>query len=306
MLAIAAGYTAREEQIPRFARDGSLSSSSRGRTAAEGSACRRLWGFVSQGAGVRSGKYYVYILASKSRTLYVGVTNDLKRRVYEHKHGVLPGFTSRYRASRLVYFEETENVGSAIPREKQIKQWRREKKVALVEAVNPTWDDLSAEWFEGESKADPSLPFVTLGGARDDRVGLSARAVFAPMSSHGRSSADNCTPSGRSPSGRTACAPWHRPPPFVPREPAARRCETAGQVCSAAAMQVGICWWSDGMVREGSRSLATLGMTQWGLSSRGRSSAEGSACTAVGARQPRGEKQIPRWPRGMARGGRSG
>jgi putative endonuclease len=106
---------------------------------------------------VRQKKYHVYILASRSRTLYVGVTNDLERRVDEHKRGLLPGFTSRYRVSRLVYFEATENVESAIAREKEIKRWRREKKVALIESSNPTWDDLAAEWPEGESKADPPL-----------------------------------------------------------------------------------------------------------------------------------------------------
>jgi len=107
---------------------------------------------------VETKQYYVYIVASKSRTLYVGVTNDLERRVYEHKKGLLPGFTSKYRASRLVYFESTENVESAIAREKQIKSWRREKKVTLIEANNATWEDLSAEWFEEEGgKAGPSL-----------------------------------------------------------------------------------------------------------------------------------------------------
>jgi len=115
---------------------------------------------------VRPKKYYVYIMASKSRTLYVGVTNDLERRVTEHKRGLLPGFTSRYRVSRLVYFEATENVESAIAREKAIKCWRREKKVALIESSNPTWEDLSAEWLGGESKADPSLPLASARGRR--------------------------------------------------------------------------------------------------------------------------------------------
>jgi putative endonuclease len=106
---------------------------------------------------VKSKKCCVYIMASKSRTLYVGVTNNLERRVHEHKRGLLPGFTSRYRVSRLVYFEATENVESAIAREKEIKGWRREKKVALIESSKPTWEDLSAEWLGGEGEADPSL-----------------------------------------------------------------------------------------------------------------------------------------------------
>jgi putative endonuclease len=85
------------------------------------------------------------------------VTNDLERRVAEHRRGLLPGFTSRYRVSRLVYFEIADNVESAIAREKEIKGWRREKKVALIESSNPTWDDLAVKWPEGGSKAAPSL-----------------------------------------------------------------------------------------------------------------------------------------------------
>jgi putative endonuclease len=93
-------------------------------------------------------QYYGYILASRSRNLYVGVTNDLERRVYEHKEKLVPGFTTKYNIDRLVYFETTEDVGAAISREKQIKGWLRSRKLALIESVNPTWDDLSASWFE--------------------------------------------------------------------------------------------------------------------------------------------------------------
>jgi putative endonuclease len=93
-------------------------------------------------------QYYVYILASRSRNLYVGVTNELERRVYEHKQKVVPGFTTKYNIERLVYFEATEDVHSAISREKQIKGWLRSRKIALIESMNPTWDDLSASWFE--------------------------------------------------------------------------------------------------------------------------------------------------------------
>jgi putative endonuclease len=89
--------------------------------------------------------YFVYILANRSRILYIGVTNDLQRRLYEHKHNLVPGFTSRYRMDRLVYFEETGDVQAAIAREKQLKGWLRAKKVALIESVNPTWEDLSVE-----------------------------------------------------------------------------------------------------------------------------------------------------------------
>jgi putative endonuclease len=98
--------------------------------------------------------YFVYIMASRSRNLYTGVTNDLARRVCEHRAGLIAGYTSRYRVTRLVYFEQTPDVRSAIEREKQIKSWRREKKVQLIQAVNPTWKDLSEDWF---GTADPSL-----------------------------------------------------------------------------------------------------------------------------------------------------
>jgi putative endonuclease len=92
--------------------------------------------------------YYVYITASRSRVLYVGVTNELQRRLYQHKHHLLPGFTSRYNVTRLVYFEETADVHSAVAREKQIKGWLRAKKVALIEKANPDWKDLSEGWFD--------------------------------------------------------------------------------------------------------------------------------------------------------------
>ena len=99
-------------------------------------------------------RYYVYIMSSKSRKLYTGVTDNLERRVYEHKSKVLPGFTKRYNISRLVYYETSSDVHAAISREKQIKGWLRAKKIALIESVNPLWEDLSAEWYE---KADSSL-----------------------------------------------------------------------------------------------------------------------------------------------------
>jgi putative endonuclease len=92
--------------------------------------------------------YYVYIMASKSRVLYVGITNDIFRHVWEHRNNVNPGFTSKYRIHRLVYFEILRYVGNAIAREKRIKGWLREKKVALIRSANPTWEDLSEGWFE--------------------------------------------------------------------------------------------------------------------------------------------------------------
>jgi putative endonuclease len=89
--------------------------------------------------------YYTYIMASLSRRVYVGVTNNLIRRALEHKQARIPGFTERYRIHRLVYFESFRYVRAAIAREKQIKTWRRSRKVALIEARNPTWADLSED-----------------------------------------------------------------------------------------------------------------------------------------------------------------
>ena len=92
-------------------------------------------------------EYYVYILASKSGVLYIGVTNDLTRRVVEHKGKTLPGFTRKYNVSRLIYFETFGQIRDAIAREKQLKAWRREKKIVLIEQTNPTWSDLSVGWL---------------------------------------------------------------------------------------------------------------------------------------------------------------
>jgi putative endonuclease len=85
-------------------------------------------------------------MTNRSGTLYTGVTNNLSRRVYEHQQKMVQGFTKKYHVDQLVYFEETESIMSAIEREKQIKGWIRKKKVALIEAVNPYWKDLSEEW----------------------------------------------------------------------------------------------------------------------------------------------------------------
>ena len=91
---------------------------------------------------------YVYIMASKTGTLYVGVTSDIKRRVHEHKQHLIPGFTDKYNVDRLLYFEAFSDPASAINREKQIKRWRREKKVALIDSVNSGWNDLGEDWYE--------------------------------------------------------------------------------------------------------------------------------------------------------------
>jgi putative endonuclease len=92
-------------------------------------------------------RYFVYILASRSRVIYTGITSGLKKRVRQHREGKVPGFTSRYRIHRLVHFESFQDVRAAIGREKEIKGWRRDKKVALIERTNPNWDDLVEEWF---------------------------------------------------------------------------------------------------------------------------------------------------------------
>ena len=89
-------------------------------------------------------------MTNHSRTLYTGVTNNLIRRVYEHKQKMVQGFTQKYNITKLVYFEETQDVWSAISREKQIKGWLRAKKIALIDSVNPAWDDLSKDWYEDE------------------------------------------------------------------------------------------------------------------------------------------------------------
>jgi putative endonuclease len=91
--------------------------------------------------------YYVYILTNRSKTLYIGVTGNLEKRVFEHKHGLTPGFASRYKIDRLVYFERFGDIHAAIAREKQIKGLTRIRKMSLVVSMNPEWKDLSAGWF---------------------------------------------------------------------------------------------------------------------------------------------------------------
>ncbi len=88
------------------------------------------------------GTYFVYILASESGTLYVGITNNLSRRVYEHKNHLIPGFTDEYNCTKLVYFERYPSPVSAIEREKQLKNWRREKKEKIIRTMNPGWTEL--------------------------------------------------------------------------------------------------------------------------------------------------------------------
>jgi putative endonuclease len=97
-------------------------------------------------------RYFVYILASRSRTLYIVVTGDIERRVLQHKQREGSAFTTKYRIDRLVHLEETDYVHAALAREKQLKSWRRGKKVRLIEAANPTWCDLAAKWYDFRSE----------------------------------------------------------------------------------------------------------------------------------------------------------
>ncbi len=91
--------------------------------------------------------YYVYIMTNwNNRVLYTGITNDIERRVYEHKNKLIKGFTSKYNINKLVYFDYTSDVKSAIEKEKQIKGWRRQKKKELIQSKNPEWKDLSIDF----------------------------------------------------------------------------------------------------------------------------------------------------------------
>lgn len=93
--------------------------------------------------------YYVYIITNfTNSTLYIGVTNNLERRLYEHKNKLVDGFSKRYNFNKLVYFEETTSIETAIEREKQLKSWKRDKKETLIKNINPTWKDLSEEWYK--------------------------------------------------------------------------------------------------------------------------------------------------------------
>jgi putative endonuclease len=101
-------------------------------------------------------KYWVYIVCSRTGTLYIGMCNNIERRMREHQSGEFEGFASKYHCNRLVYFESFDVVRKAIDREKQLKGWRRQKKIALIQSVNPRWTDLAEKWgaqmvFAGES-----------------------------------------------------------------------------------------------------------------------------------------------------------
>jgi putative endonuclease len=95
--------------------------------------------------------YYIYILASKRNgTIYIGITNNLEKRIYEHKNEITKGFTKKYDVKKLVYYEKTNDVISAIAREKQLKKWNRKWKLELIEKSNPQWNDLSKDWIPNQ------------------------------------------------------------------------------------------------------------------------------------------------------------
>jgi putative endonuclease len=112
----------------------------------------------------------VYIMASTTRVLYVGVTGNLWRRVREHKTGAEPGFTKKYHVHRLVYSEKVYGPLAAIAREKEIKGWRREKKVALIAEANPGWQDLSEGWYvEEDLQPTPTMEGIAAGDPSGSR-----------------------------------------------------------------------------------------------------------------------------------------
>jgi putative endonuclease len=96
---------------------------------------------------MNEGCYFTYIVASRSRTLYIGITGNLRKRVFEHKRKLHEGFSATYNCNRLVWFERFVGPNAAIAREKQLKGWTRAKKIALIASANPTWIDLSQKWY---------------------------------------------------------------------------------------------------------------------------------------------------------------
>ena len=125
---------------------------------------------------MHEGAYCTYMMASRSHTLYIGVTGDLLKRVFQHKWKEHGGFTARYNCDRLVWFERHQDVQTAIAREKELKGWRRSKKIALIESVNPTWADLSRNWYDCEP-ADYRRAWTAWTPEKQPRKRLSSRAT---------------------------------------------------------------------------------------------------------------------------------
>ena len=126
-----------------------------------------------------SRNYWVYILARRSRNLYTGVTNRLLRRLVEHREGTVPGFTTRYKIFRLVHYEIYTDIRLAIAREKEIKGWRPEKKIWLIEFTNPRWDDLAEPWYGIGQKVEAERPASM--GAEEGKA-ANAKADLSPPS----------------------------------------------------------------------------------------------------------------------------
>jgi putative endonuclease len=120
------------------------------------------------------------MMTNRTRRLDIGVTNGLRRRVNEHKHRLVPGFTSKDFLERLVYFEDTDDVGAAVAREKELKGWRRSKKIALIQKVNPQWSDLSRE-LDRQGRGEPGqIPFGSLRASAHSRRSLTHTAPTPP------------------------------------------------------------------------------------------------------------------------------
>ena len=119
----------------------------------------------------REHRYFVYIIASKSRRLYAGVTNNIERRVAQHKGGEIKGFTQQYKINRLMYYEQFQFVEEAIRREIAIKHWIRAQRVALIERDNPTWDDLSDDWGKPIALLKPAVAPPKADPPRQGREG---------------------------------------------------------------------------------------------------------------------------------------
>jgi len=123
--------------------------------------------------------YSVYIVGSLSGTLYVGVTGKLRKRAFEHKFHSLEGFTDKYDVERLLYWESYDDVHKAIGREKQLKGWRREKKIVLIESVNPHWVDFSKDWYPWMKECGAGRDAST-GSARSQATGLPPLSMARP------------------------------------------------------------------------------------------------------------------------------
>ena len=118
---------------------------------------------------MRNKIFYIYILTNlKNKTLYIGITNNLERRIYEHKNELLGGFTKKYKLKKLVYYEEFKYIKEALAREKQLKNWHREWKINLIKQINPEFNDLAEDWYD----IDPETSSPLKRDRQDDRGGV--------------------------------------------------------------------------------------------------------------------------------------